>query len=102
MQALLSHSTQDDSNGASPQAFADQALPGCLQLLEDAEPRVRLAVGECLGIMAQQRGPSVWEASKDTIFTSIEGSWVRGWLQSLLSYRNTRHSSRAADMPFAV
>lgn len=76
LQAILIHTAQSNSNEGSSDAFPDQALQGCLRLLEDSEPRVRLAVGECLGLMAQQRGPSVWEVSKDTILTSIEGSWV--------------------------
>ena len=86
LQALLSSDaawTAADADGR--QAFAQQALGACMQCLEDAEPRVRLAVGALLHVLAEQQGAAVWEASRDAILGSIEHNWVRTRRAALLS-----------------
>lgn len=56
--------------------FANTALGMCQKLLEDPEPRVRLAVGTCLAIMAEARGAGVWESTGRRITGSIRNHWV--------------------------
>jgi hypothetical protein len=58
-------------------AFADTATQLCMRLLEDGEPRVRLAVGRCLGALAARRGLAAWEAVRGAVLGSIERCWVR-------------------------
>jgi hypothetical protein len=77
-QALLGSETAwSEAEAGSREAFAKQALRSCVERLEDAEPRVRLAVGACLHVLAQQQGVAVWEAASGAILASIERSWVR-------------------------
>ena len=57
-------------------AFADAATALCVRLLEDDEPRVRLAVGRCLGALARARGPRAWEAVRGAVLGGIERCWV--------------------------
>lgn len=74
MQLLLGpQSAQHSRQQAQVQA---DVVDACLTLLEDAEPRVRLAVGECLGLLAEQRGVEVWEASRAAVLGSINRCWV--------------------------
>lgn len=78
VQALLgSDAAWSEAGAGSREAFAQQALRGCVERLEDAEPRVRLAVGACLRVLAAQQGVAVWEAVSGAILASIERSWVR-------------------------
>ena len=58
------------------QASSDRLLAVCLALLEDAEPRVRQAVAECLSTLARQQGPAVWQGARAAVCASIESSWV--------------------------
>lgn len=51
-------------------------MQSCSDCLEDPEPRVRLAVGACLRLLAAQQGNAVWDATKDAVLGSIERSWV--------------------------
>ena len=57
-------------------ASADAATALCVRLLEDDEPRVRLAVGRCLGALARARGLRAWEAVRGAVLGSIERCWV--------------------------
>ena len=45
-------------------------------LLEDPEPRVRLAVSECMRLLAELQGTVVWLKSRDAILNSIRACWV--------------------------
>lgn len=56
--------------------LGNHVLQGALILLEDPESRVRLAVGEYLGLLAQNHGIAVWEEARDSVLGSIEHSWV--------------------------
>ena len=77
-QALLgSDAAWSEAEPGSRDGFAQQALGSCVECLEDAEPRVRLAVGACLRVLAQQQGIAVWDAVSGAILASIERSWVR-------------------------
>lgn len=64
------------TSSAGQEKEREQALQGCLLLLEDSEPRVREAVGDCLGLLAEKEGPRVWELAREPILTSIKRSWV--------------------------
>ena len=57
--------------------LAVRLLEPVLAKLEAEEPRVRLAVGDCLLAMALQLGPLVWERSGTAILASIRRCWVR-------------------------
>ena len=74
LQLLLS--PQLAQHGKHQDQVQAEVLDACLTLLEDAEPRVRLAVGECLGLLAEQRGAEVWEMSRTAILGSINRCWV--------------------------
>lgn len=78
VQALLKvEGVQDTAtSSAGQEKEREQALQGCLLLLEDSEPRVREAAGDCLGLLAQKEGPRVWESAREPILTSIERYWV--------------------------
>lgn len=76
-----SDTEQEDGN-----AFTQKALESYLRLLEDSEPRVRLAVGEYLGLLAEKHGITVWEAAKGAVVGSIESSWVRSLSASLICH----------------
>lgn len=65
-------------------AFADAAAQLCIGLLEDAEPRVRLAVGKCLGALARARGLAAWQAVQGAVLGSIERCWVRPLVSGLV------------------
>lgn len=54
----------------------NEAVQAMLPLLEDPEPRVCLALGEYLGILASKQGTAVWERARDSVLGSIERSWV--------------------------
>ena len=83
MQALLSSDAAWSHAGhSSRQAFTKEILGSCNAALEDPEPRVRLAVGDCLGLLAAQQGTAVWDACRDAILGSIERSWVGNKLPS--------------------
>ncbi|KAK9826799.1 hypothetical protein WJX81_002074 [Elliptochloris bilobata] len=58
-------------------AFADVATQLCVRLLEDSEPRVRLAVGKCMGALARARGMKAWNAVRGAVLGSIERCWDR-------------------------
>ncbi|KAK9841641.1 hypothetical protein WJX74_009256 [Apatococcus lobatus] len=47
------------------------------KLLADEEPRVRLAAGECLGLLAKLRGLSVWTACRTALLDSIYQDYDR-------------------------
>jgi len=49
----------------------------CLRCLEDSEVRVRQAVGDCLGLMASQRGTALYEEVSHVILGSIERNFDR-------------------------
>ena len=57
-------------------AFADAATALCIRLLEDDEPRVRLAVGKCMGALARAEGLRAWQAVRGAVLGSIERCWV--------------------------
>ena len=46
------------------------------RLLADEEPRVRLAAGECLGLLAKLRGLSVWADCRRALLDSIHQDYV--------------------------
>ncbi|GAX73817.1 hypothetical protein CEUSTIGMA_g1268.t1 [Chlamydomonas eustigma] len=52
-------------------------LDMCMQLLEDEEVRVRLAVGDCVQILGQLRGSSVPEFCMERILLSIQENYDR-------------------------
>ena len=52
-------------------------LDTCINLIEDAEPRVRVAVAECLGQLANGHGAVVWNAVRQPLLSAIHGNWVR-------------------------
>lgn len=54
----------------------NEAVQAMLPLLEDPEPRVCLALGEYLGILASKQGTAVWERARDSVLGSIERNWV--------------------------
>lgn len=88
-QALLKAEGEQGTvtSSAGQEKEREEALQGCLLLLEDSEPRVREAVGDSLGLLAQKEGPRIWERARDPILTSIEQSWVSSGteLHALLS-----------------
>jgi len=51
-------------------------LEACLQLLEDEEPRVRVAVGETMGALARVQGPAVWLRAQPAVLASIRDNFV--------------------------
>jgi hypothetical protein len=54
----------------------NEVVQAMLPLLEDPEPRVCLALGEYLGILASKQGTAVWERTRDSVLGSIERNWV--------------------------
>ena len=58
-------------------AVAHNAVERSLSLLVDAEVRVRLAVGECLGEATKILGSQVWTQAKKPILDTIKRCWVR-------------------------
>lgn len=75
LQLLLAQ--RDAKNGKEQSKAQRDMLDACLTLLEDPEPRVRLAVSECMRLLAEQQGAAVWLASHDAILDSITACWVR-------------------------
>ena len=75
LQLLLAQ--RDAKNGEEQSKVQRDMLDACLTLLEDPEPRVRLAVSECMRLLAEQQGVAVWLASHDAILDSITACWVR-------------------------
>lgn len=75
MQLLLNRQ-QAQSGGAVQDKLHGDALEACLTLLEDPEPRVRLAVSECMRLLAEQQGIVVWLKARDAILESISSCWV--------------------------
>jgi len=55
----------------------DPLFEACLALLEDEEPRVRVAVGEVLGGLARVEGPLVWTRAQLAVLASIRDNYVR-------------------------
>ena len=84
MQLLLAQ--KDAKNGEEQSKLQQDMLDACLTLLEDPEPRVRLAVSECMRLLAEQQGIAVWQASRDAILESIKACWVRLPREWLLRY----------------
>ncbi len=81
MQVLLLRRSAKD--GEEKSRLQRDMLGACLTLLEDPEPRVRLAVSECMRLLAEQEGNAVWLASRNAILESIEACWVglpQDWL----------------------
>eukprot|EP00798_Chlamydomonas_sp_ICE-L_P032290 gene32290-16856_t len=72
--ALISHLR---ATGYGEDEFELHCQHACLQLLEDCEVRVRLAVGDCLQELARHRGASVYEACHETILLSINENFDR-------------------------
>jgi len=71
------------SNHAADPAFLDNAIEICLDRLEDAEVRVRLAVGQVLKALSAEMGTVVWEKTSERILCSIRENFVsseRKWL----------------------
>lgn len=58
-------------------SFDDVLTDECLRLLEDEEPRVRLAVGDCLHRLAVKLGPSVYERCRERLLASIHANYDR-------------------------
>ena len=54
-----------------------QLLQASTMLLDDEEPRVRIAAGECLGLLARLQGVAVWEHCRQAIYDSIQRDYVR-------------------------
>lgn len=52
-------------------------MQGCLELMEDAEVRVREAVAICTEMLAQEHPGEVVQAMQPDILQSIERHWVR-------------------------
>ena len=71
-----STSVQAALEACSSKDLALRMLEPVLAKLEAEEPRVRLAVGDCLLVMASQLGPLVWERSGTAILASIRRCWV--------------------------
>ena len=76
VQLLLSRQ-QAKPGGADDDKLQGDALEACLALLEDPEPRVRLAVSECMRLLAELQGITIWLKSRDAILNSIRACWVR-------------------------
>lgn len=55
--------------------FADELLPLAALHLEDPEPGVRLAVGECLFALGKVQGISVYNSVKDRLLLSIQNGF---------------------------
>ena len=51
-------------------------MQGCLEVLEDAEVRVREAVAICTELLSQQHGAEVVQGMQPAILHSIEQHWV--------------------------
>jgi len=72
--------------GAPAAAISEAATPAgmhtladaCLLLMEDEEPRVRVAVGEVLGALAAGHGPAVWLRAEGAVMASISSNYVSG------------------------
>ncbi len=75
VQLLLSRQ-QAKPGAADPDKLHGDALEACLTLLEDPEARVRLAVSECMRLLAELQGTAVWLKSRDAILDSIRACWV--------------------------
>ena len=65
------------AKGLSDDQLQDAATQACLELLEDSEVRVRLAVGGLLKALAADAGTVVWQHTQDRILTSIQVNFVR-------------------------
>lgn len=55
----------------------DKLKAHCLRCLEDSEVRVRQAVGDCLGVLATQKGTALFEAVSESIVGSIQRNFDR-------------------------
>jgi hypothetical protein len=64
------------SNHAADPAFLENAIQMCSDRLEDAEVRVRLAVGQVLKALSAEMGTVVWEKTSDRILSSIRENFV--------------------------
>ena len=64
------------SHHAADPAFLDNAIHMCSDRLEDAEVRVRLAVGQVLKASSAEMGTVVWEKTSDRILASIRENFV--------------------------
>ncbi len=53
-----------------------QLLEASKKLMNDEEPRVRLAAGECLGLLAKLQGVSVWMHCRQVLYDSIRRDYV--------------------------
>lgn len=54
----------------------EQLLAASEKLLDDEEPRVRLAAGECLGLLAKLQGLAVWTSCHASILDRIHRDYV--------------------------
>jgi hypothetical protein len=64
------------SNHAADPAFLENAIEMCSDRLEDAEVRVRLAVGQVLKALSAEMGMVVWEKTSERILSSIRENFV--------------------------
>ena len=58
-----------------------EADPACAEVqsalaLQDPEPRVRVALAECLGAMARREGPSVYERCGGALESTVNACFV--------------------------
>lgn len=54
-----------------------RVMQGCVELLEDAEVRVREAIATCTELLARQHGAEVVQTMQPVILQSIEQHWVK-------------------------
>ena len=92
MQLLLSRQQAKEHGGTDHDKLQGDALDACLMLLEDQEPRVRLAVSECMRLLAELQGTAVWLKSREAILDSIRACWVRA---CPFRHQNMRPSTHA-------
>lgn len=82
------------TKGAASETFQEDAIHGCVELLEDREVRVRWAVGELLRALTERRGIAVWEQTRGRILGSIERNFVSGRDAHVPEALHSCHSKR--------
>ena len=76
LQLLLSRQQVERAHIKGRESLQGDSLEACLALLEDPEPRVRLAVSECMRLLCEQQGVRVWLRARQPILDSIRACWA--------------------------
>uniref|UniRef100_A0A7I4BI56 TOG domain-containing protein n=1 Tax=Physcomitrium patens TaxID=3218 RepID=A0A7I4BI56_PHYPA len=85
--------------GGQQMAFDDELLPLATLHLEDTEPGVRLAVGECLYALGKVQGISVYDSIKDRLLLSIQNGFDGDLISGDESDQDAFEESPVKKMP---